>query len=123
MTRFVLCFVVAALLVLAAQITAPTPMPASRVERIVWDATNETLKIHVGRGEFKDGEFVPTRVESFSLKFDSRKMFNSAESRLFSEQEARMVSQYLRALTQYAEDSVVWWDAGKGEREFQPIRY
>lgn len=77
--------------------------------RLVWT---------VSEGRREDGKYVPERLIDYAIDLhDATMVLDSAPTdvRHFEEEEAAAVHRLVEALSQYAAESTVWYEMGKGK--------
>ncbi len=85
-----------------------------RLESVTWNLRTHKLVWVVQRGSDADGEFVPSKSESYEITPDDAVMAVEQEKRGFTVEEAQSLHKLLDVLSLYCAESVVWWDAGQG---------
>lgn len=108
-------------LVLSAALEAQQPPEAEkryRVESIRIDPVGRTLTWAVSEGRSdEDGSYpaLMTLLPDYRIDLRHATMTWENETRRFSRDEAEVVAEILAVVVQYANESTVWWELGKGE--------
>ena len=97
---------------------APKKPSFRRIESITIDPQQCKLRWTVSRGEARDGEYAPNgQTETYEIAFHRAEMTHDGVTHKFSAEEAVRVHQVLQAISQYAAESVDWFEQQQGPVE------
>lgn len=88
-----------------------------RLESINWNPISGKLTWAVSQGTRNgQGEFVPNHEQIvYEIDLPQAIMSHNGTQRRFSSEEAANVLAVMELISKYAQDSTMWWEAGKGE--------
>lgn len=88
-----------------------------RLESMTWNPITGKLTWAVSQGTKNDkGEYLPNHEQLvFEIDLGDAVMAHNGSQRRFSKEEAVNVLAVMELISKYAQDSTMWWEAGKGE--------
>jgi len=88
-----------------------------RLENLSWNPVTNKLIWTVSSGARNDkGEYQAEKdPQTFSIDLQQATMEYRGTKRKFSEAEAENVAVVMGLISKYAQESTMWWEAGKGE--------
>jgi hypothetical protein len=95
-----------------------------RLESLNWNPIAGKLTWAVSQGSRNaQGEYVPDHDPIvYEIDLPQAVMSHDGTERRFSQEEAVNVLTVMELISKYAQDSTMWWEAGKGERVGQRVR-
>ena len=92
------------------------PAKRRRLEAVSWNPVTGLLTWTVSNGHTDEGKYVADGgKKSYEIDLQQAIMSHNGSQRRFSSEEARNVMTIMHVISKYAQDSTVWWDAGKGQ--------
>jgi hypothetical protein len=96
--------------------TPGTPEKLRRLETVTWNPVKCELTWVMSSGDRTAGQYTPSVSETYTIKMDTAIMEFHGENRGFEATEAEQVHLLMNAISRYAIESTIWWDAGEGDR-------
>jgi hypothetical protein len=93
---------------------ADKPETLRRLESVTWNPVKCQLTWVVSVGTTTTGQYARTDEKKYTIDMDSAVMKLDGESRGFDAAESERVHQIMNAIAEYAIESTIWWDRGKG---------
>jgi hypothetical protein len=92
--------------------TTDTPR---RLESLTWNSVTHELTWDVSKGKKDGDDYQPQATDHYAIDMDNATMTFNGKTRKFSTEEASNVGTLMDLISQYAVESTIWWEQGKGD--------